>query len=104
MTGMRLWIAGVAQFCTPTPHGLLRDGLGSATSPILREIVGRKFSSTVSESLICGVTLITNPTGTEFRVVVNVVTSGALVLDTVLAWIVKKTRLSTTFSRAGWLL
>jgi len=43
----------------------------------------------VSPSLICGVTLIMNPTGTELTVVLKVVTEGLLAAATVFAVTVK---------------
>src|SRR6185503_12313454 len=93
MTGIRLVTLAAA-----------RLGFGSATSPILREIVGRRLSTTVSASLICGTRLMMKPTGTEFTVVVKVVSEGALAVVWVCAWMVKYTRLSTTLSTAVWLL
>ena len=49
-----------------------KSGLGSFTKLDMREIVGRTFINTLSVSLICGCTLITKPTGTEWAVVLNV--------------------------------
>ena len=65
-----VWISGTA-LMTPA---LLSDGLGSLTKPVMREMVGRTLSETISSSLICGVTFMTKPIGTEMAVVVNVVT------------------------------
>src|SRR5436190_5651506 len=87
-----------------TPQGFASAGLGSTASVSLREMVGRMFSSTVSFSLICGTTVIRNPTGTELTVVVYVTIGAARPFDGVI-WdeIRKYTRLSTTFSTAVWL-
>src|SRR6185312_7027468 len=104
MTGIRLeigWHPGCAT--TFAPQGFASAGLGSCTSPTLREMVGRMLSSTVSFSLICGTTDMRKPTGTELTVVVNVV-SAVVWLVVVCACTVKYTRLSTTFSTAVWLL
>src|SRR5262249_17750630 len=98
----RVWITGI--WLTTGGLDCARVGFGSLTLPIWREIVGRRLSSTVSVSLICGTTVMMKPTGTELSVVVNVVTAGEFAATVVFAWMVKYTRLSTTFSTAVWLL
>ena len=89
ITGIRLEIPGVEQLATPTPQGFASEGFGSATSVSVREMVGRTLSTTESFSLICGTTLMMNPTGTELTVVEKVVTAGAFAEATVLAVTVK---------------
>ena len=97
-----LFIVKDGRLVTPA---VARLGLGSGTSPILREIVGRRLSTTVSASEICGTRLMMKPTGTELSVVVKVAIPGpAAVGGDCVAWMVKYTRLSTTFSTAVWLL
>src|SRR5450830_77232 len=72
----------------------------------MRVMVGRTLSVTSSLSEICGVTLMTKPTGTVssfdsyvagvVMVPVELITAGVTLM-------VKKTLLSTTFSIAVWL-
>ena len=71
------------------PQGLASEGFGSLTLVRVREIVGRTLSSTLSFSLICGVTVMMKPTGTEFTVVSNVVIEGLLAAAAVFAVTVK---------------
>src|SRR5579885_1898026 len=81
-----------------------RSGFGSGTLPVVREIVGRTFSITTLFSLICGVTLITSPTGTVCGVVVIAFTAFVLTLPAATdSCAVKYTMLSTTFITAVWL-
>jgi len=49
---------------------LIKSGFGSATSRATLVMVGRTLSTTMSLSLICGVTLTTRPTETDCGVVV----------------------------------
>src|SRR5215831_3312407 len=59
------------------------DGLGSCTNLIKRVVDGLTLSRMVLSSLICGVTFITNPTGT----VTGVVDTAVMVLPVVPAWL-----------------
>ena len=58
------------------PQGAASDGLGSATLPTMRDMLGRTLSSTLSASPICGVTFMMKPTATTLGVVVKVVTGA----------------------------
>jgi hypothetical protein len=51
--------------------GTTNEGLGSLTNERMRVSEGRKLSSTVSFSPICGVTLMTKPTATVLTVVLT---------------------------------
>ncbi len=52
-----------------TGLGIISAGLGSLTNRISRVVEGFTLSRIVSSLLICGVTFITNPTGTVTGVV-----------------------------------
>src|SRR5687767_9880189 len=83
----------------------LSSGFGSRTESIWLVTVGRTLSTTMSFSLICGVTFMTKPTGTSCGVVL--MTAGVMVFPVVdpgVTSTVKYTRLSTIFSTAVWLL
>src|SRR4051812_38980351 len=97
------WQAAGVGVVVPVPQGAASDGLGSLTKLMMRETLGLTLRSTVSVSLICGVTFMTKPTGTTLGVVVNTVDTTPVVAVEV-PCTVKYTRLSTTFRMAVWLL
>ena len=70
----RIWICGTGLLW---PAGMF--GLGSLTKRVMREMVGRTFREMSPVALICGVTLMTMPTGTVSAVVSTVVTGSRLV-------------------------
>src|SRR3954468_480834 len=103
-SGIRLTIGWQAAAAVgEAPQGLASEGFGSLTKLMMRETLGLTLRSTVSLSLICGVTFMTKPTGTTFGVVVNAVVTTVWVAVW-FACTVKYTRLSTTFRMAVWLL
>ncbi len=70
----------------------------------MRDTVGRTLSSTSSLASMCGVTVITRPTGTVLTSVSKLRVMMPSSPVSVSTSTVKYTRLSTTFSTASWLL